>query len=40
MKIISCIDGDVDILWMQDIKDNNRIIEDIRKGVIVYEQTA
>lgn len=40
MQIISCIDGDVDILWMQDIKDSNRIIEDIRRGVIVYKQTA
>ncbi|MEY8334987.1 hypothetical protein AALB53_18075 [Lachnospiraceae bacterium 47-T17] len=40
MKILSVIEGCVDILWMQDIKDTNRIIKDIERGVVVYEQTS
>lgn len=40
MGILSNVDGKVDILWIQDIKNTNRIIEDIKGGVIVYEQTA
>ena len=38
MKILSNVDGKIDMLWMQDIKNTNRIIEDIRRGVVVYEQ--
>lgn len=30
MKIFSNVDGKIDILWMQDIKNTNRIIEDIK----------
>lgn len=40
MKILSVIEGSADILWMQDIKDTNRIVEDIERGVVVYEQTS
>lgn len=40
MKILAAVDGCVDILWMQDIKDTNRILNDIERGVVVYEQTS
>lgn len=40
MKILSDADGKIDILWMQDIKNTNRIMEDIKRGVIIYEQTV
>lgn len=40
MKILSAVDGCADVLWMQDIKDTNRIMGDIERGVVVYEQTA
>ena len=38
MKVLSAVEGVIDILWMQDIKDTNRILEDIAGGVAVYEQ--
>ena len=40
MSILSCLDGEVDILWKQDILATNRIAEEIRRGVVVYEQAA
>ena len=40
MKVLSVVEGVVDMLWMQDIKDTNRILEDIEGGVAVYEQTS
>ncbi len=40
MHILSDINESIDILWMQDIRCTNRIVEDIKRGVIVYEQAV
>lgn len=40
MKVLSVVDGAIDILWMQDIKETNRILKDIEGGIVVYEQAA
>lgn len=40
MKVLSVVEGAVDILWMQDIKETNKILEDIEGGIVVYEQAA
>lgn len=38
MKILSGVEGSIDIIWMRDIKETNKIADDIKGGVVSGNQ--